>query len=103
MPLETAHRYNFRYGGILANAPRASGVYALYRGEELYHIDGSDSIYSALMGHWDQTNGSLSADMPTSFAFERCDSENRHALLVQLVFRCRPTESGRPELKARER
>ena len=103
MPLETARRYNFRYGGIVANAPRASGVYALYRGEELYSVDEADSIYIALLDQWSQKNDAISVNIPTSFAFEMCAPERRNSRLAQLVFRCRPTYTAHAQLKARER
>ena len=103
MPLETAHRFNFQYGGILANAPRSSGLYALYKGDELFFVDEADSIYGALLDHWDQRKGTEEVDMPTEFAFERCVSWRRNVRLAQLVFKCRPTHTARQELKARER
>jgi hypothetical protein len=91
MPLETARRYAFRYGWILANAPRASGVYALFRGEEFYSVDEADSIYLALMNQWDRKNDAINVEIPTSFAFEMCAPERRNARLAQLLFKCRPT------------
>src|SRR5579863_131437 len=103
MPLETARHYLFAFGGILANAPRASGVYALYSGEELSYVDVADSIYNALLDHWDRLKTAIDAQAPTSFAFERCNPEMRGARLAQLVLRCRPPHTGHPELLARER
>ncbi len=104
MPLETARRYSFGLGGILANAPRASGVYALFRGEELCHVDEADSIYTALLNHWDQKKSAGKAEVPTSFAFEKCTTrEGRSVRVAQLVFQCRPAYIVRQELAARER
>jgi|SRR5579862_4162359 len=103
MPLDTARRYTFQYSGILANAPRDSGIFALFMGDKLSYIDGADSIYSALLDQWDQKRtGATDTEMPTSFAFERCDPDRRHSRVAQLVFKCRPSDTA-PHLRARER
>lgn len=101
--LETARRFTFRYGWIVANAPRQSGIYALYRGAELLCIDDADSIFSALLNYWDQRKDSADLEIPTSFAFEVCAPEKRYLRLTQLVFRHRPSQTGHTELMARER
>lgn len=103
MPVETARRYDFQYGGIAANAPRDSGVFALFRGEELCYVDGAASIYSALMDLWHQKGDTPHLGSATSFSFERCVSEWRYSHTKQVIFRLRPAWNDRPDLKARER
>lgn len=100
--LQTARHYTFRYGVILANAPRESGVYGLFRGEELLYVGGADNIYAGLMNHLDRKDRVLNCETPTSYAFEVCRPEERRARLVELVFACHPTYAERPELKVRE-
>ena len=102
LPLETARHFPFRYNVILANAPRESGVYALFRGEESLYVDEADNIYMGLLTHFDHNQGALSVETPTSFAFEVCAPERRKARLLQLVFRCQPTHTERADLKVRE-
>jgi len=102
LSLEAARRYEFRYGVIQANAPRDSGVYALFRGEEWLYVGEADSIYIGLLRHLDLKNAALNNAIPTSFAFEACPPELRTAKLVELVFKYRPTHTERTELKVRE-
>lgn len=102
MPLETARHYPFRYGVIQANAPRESGVYALFRGEESLYVDEADNIYKGLLNHMEHHNGVLQPETPTSFAFEVCTPERRKARLAQFVFKCHPTYTERADLKAQE-
>ena len=102
MSLEAARRYEFQYGVIQANAPRYSGVYALFRGEEWLYVGEADSIYIGLLKHLDLKNAGLNHAVPTSFAFEACPPELRTAKLVELVFKYCPTHTERTELKVRE-
>ena len=101
MPIETARRYPFQYGVILANAPRDSGVYALFDGGDLLYVGEAASIYTRLLDHFDQRNFA-EFETPTTFAFEVCPMEARKALLMELVFKLRPPYTDRPELKLRE-
>lgn len=102
MSLERAVRYPFQYGIILANAPRSSGVYALFKGDELLYVGEAESIYTRLLDHLEQINCVFIPEGPTAFAFESCSAEERKARLIDLVFKWRPPYTERPELKVRE-
>jgi len=102
MPLETARHFPFRYNVILANAPRESGVYALFKDREPLYVEEADSIYVGLLHYFEQGNGALPAERPTAFAFETCTPERRKGRLVQSVFRLQPAHTERSELKAHE-
>jgi hypothetical protein len=102
LSLEAARRYEFRYGVIQANAPRYSGVYALFRGEEWLYVGEADSIYIGLLKHLDLKNVASGEGATTSFAFEVCPPELRTAKLVELVFKYCPAHTERRELKVRE-
>jgi hypothetical protein len=99
--IETSRRYVFQYGVILANAPRASGVYALFKEDELLYVGEAESIYIGLLNHLDRQD-SLEFQMPTTFAFEVCPLEARKVRMMELVFKLRPPYTERPELKVRE-
>ena len=100
MPLDTARRYAFQHGVIVANAPRSPGIYALFCDEQLCYVDEADNIYLALLKHFGRHNH---AYVPTTFAFETSASTDRTARVFQLVFKHRPIDTARRELKARER
>ena len=101
--LETARRYEFRAGIVTANAPRESGVYALYRGAELLLIDETDNIFACLM-NLVAGSGLAVWDLPApdAWAFEVCSPGRRRSRLMHLVFRYKPLRTRRPEFKFRE-
>ncbi len=101
MSIETARRYPFQYGVILANAPRDSGLFALFKGNDLLYIGDAASIYTRLLDHFDQRDSS-EFETPTAFAFELCPVEAHAALLMELIFKLRPPYTDRPELKLHE-
>ncbi len=101
MSIETTRRYVFRYGVILANAPRASGVYALFKDDELLYVGEAESIYIGLLNYLDRQE-SLEFQMPTAFSFDVCPLEARKARVMELVFKLRPPYTERPELKVQE-
>jgi excinuclease UvrABC nuclease subunit len=101
MSIETARRYPFQYGVILANAPRDSGLYTLFKGDDLLYVGDAASICTRLLDHFDQRNFSEFGP-PTTFAFEVCPMEVRKVLLMELVFKLRPPYTERPELRIRE-
>jgi hypothetical protein len=101
MSIETARHYPFQYGIILANAPRDSGLYALFKGEDLLYVGEAASIYIGLLNHFDRIDAT-EFETPTAFAFEVCPMETCKVRLMELVFKLRPPYTERPELKLRE-
>ena len=102
MYLENAKHYELRYGVIMANAPRSSGVYALFNGEELLYVGEARNIFSKLIEHLYGGNPILMSEEPTAFAFEYCSAEARTVRFMELVFKWRPPYTERPELKIQE-
>jgi hypothetical protein len=100
VPLDTARHFPFRYGVIQANAPRESGVYALFRGSEALYVNEADNIYIDLLHHLDHP--ALVTEAPTSFAFEVCGADRRRERVTQFVFRRHPAHTERTDLKAQE-
>jgi hypothetical protein len=100
--VETARRYDFRYGTILANAPRESGIYALFLDEQLLYIGDADNMLVGLMDRLDRPDLIAPGVVPTSFAFETCIPEHRRVRLFGLIFKHNPTYVDYPELKLRE-
>jgi len=98
--LETARHYEFKANLIAANAPRTSGLYALFQGAGILLIGESDNIFASLMDHLHGRGPSASA--VSAFAYEVCSPERRRIRHRELVFRYKPAYTDRPELKLRE-
>jgi len=103
MSLENSRRYDFRYGHILANAPRDSGVFALFREESWLYVGEANSICTGLLDRLEKNRRVSTPEPATSFAFEVCPPEHRTARLVAVVFKHRPMHCDRPEFLLRER
>src|SRR5215469_10093663 len=100
--VNTARRYDCRYGTILANAPRESGIYALFLDEQLLYIGEADNILVGVMDRFDRPDLIGSDVVPTSFSFEPCLPEHRRVRLFGLIFKYNPTYVDYPELRLRE-
>ena len=100
--MDSARRYAFRHGVILANAPRASGIFALFKKKQLLYLGEANSIFAGLMNYLDRLDGE-EFEYPSAFSFEACAPEHRRLRLTQLIFKYRPRYNpDHPELNSRE-
>jgi hypothetical protein len=74
---------------IKANAPQSSGVYAIFSAVWIY-IGESNDIQRKLLAHWNGDNACITRAVPTAFAFEVCNPEERVRRQAVLIARFGP-------------
>jgi hypothetical protein len=62
--------YPWTRASILANAPRASGVYVIYNGQTWIYVGESGDIQARLLQHFNGDNPCITHYVPTGFQFE---------------------------------
>jgi excinuclease UvrABC nuclease subunit len=83
---------------VRANAPAASGVYALTNSREWIYIGKSDNIQASLLSHLQESDSVLMKKKPTGFVFELCDAAMRPVRQDLLVFEYEPVCNRTPLL-----
>ena len=76
---------SFTKEAILAQAPKASGVYSLFNVGYQIFIGGSANIQAALLHHIKETDFPSRHLQPTGFAFEICEDGLRESKAAELV------------------
>lgn len=75
----------FTRASILANAPNASGVYALYDSNGYIYIGEGKDIQGRLIDHLNGDNACITRRQPTSFAFDLVAANQRVARQDALI------------------
>ena len=99
------HCASFTKKAILASAPAASGVYALYNVDCQIFIGESENIQEALLRHERETDFTSRHLRPIGFAFEPCAAEVRKSKTDELIARFCPvlqTEASLAETRLNE-
>ncbi len=76
--------FSFDRNSILANAPNASGCYALYNAAWVYFGESND-IQRRLLEHLNESGSLILRNAPTGFNFEMVDGNRRVARQNQLI------------------
>jgi predicted GIY-YIG superfamily endonuclease len=94
MGFNSTTRNGFTEAGILASAPRASGVYGIFNGNEWIYIgeaaDMEARLFDHLRGNSDQSSR-ISRRSPTGFLCEPCPVHLRLAREQALIRELNPT------------
>jgi len=94
MPFNNAVKNAFSEAGILATAPRASGVYAIFNANEWIYIGEAGDMEARLFDHL-RGNSDQSARIwkrnPTGFMCETCPAQTRVTRETALVAELRPS------------
>ena len=85
---------------IKANAPQASGVYAVYNRTWIY-IGESNDIQHRLLEHWGGDSACITRAVPDGFVFEVSSQEERVRRQQALIARFRPRCNHLPGLGRR--
>jgi len=75
---------------ILANAPNASGVYAVLNPQKWIYIGQTGNIRARLLEHFDGDNQCITLAQPTEFQFETCPVGQRFARQDALIHELEP-------------
>ena len=75
---------------ILANAPRASGVYAVLNPQKWIYIGQTGNIQARLFEHFSGDNRCITLAQPTSYQFELCPAQKRFARQDALILQLEP-------------
>jgi hypothetical protein len=70
MPWNNKTGYEFSETSINANAPAASGVYGLFKGQQWVYFGESESIQRRLLEHLRAPTPCMAQQRPTHFSFE---------------------------------
>jgi hypothetical protein len=77
--------FPFSRPSILANAPNASGVYALYNPQIWIYLGESGDLQARLLQHLGGDNACITQNGPTGFQFELSPAAQRVARQNQLI------------------
>jgi len=80
MPFSSSTGYSFTENGILAYAPRRSGVYGIYKNGQWIYIGESQDIEGRLFEHLraqSDQSACILGHSPTHFVCETCDAMTR--------------------------
>lgn len=77
--------FPWTYDSILANAPSASGVYAIYNANTWIYVGESGDIRARLLQHYNGDNQCILNHHPTGFQFELVAAAQRVARQNQLI------------------
>ena len=85
-------QFSFLYNrvSILANAPAASGVYALYNPQSWIYVGEGKDIRARLLDHLNGDSACLTQVNPTGFQFELCPADRRVARQDELIVALSP-------------
>jgi len=78
------------YQSIVANAPHASGVYAIFNAQRYIYVGESGDIQARLLQHYNGDNQCIINALPTGFAFEVVAANQRVARQNQLIVALTP-------------
>lgn len=81
---------------IRANAPAASGLYAISNAREWIYIGESDNIQAALLNVLQERDSALMKRQPTGFVFEMCAPAGRAARQDRLISEYEPVCNRMP-------
>src|SRR5258708_3103854 len=79
MPITGPGGFVWTRESILANAPRASGVYVIYNRQTWIYIGESGDIQARLLQHYGGDNACITRHAPTGFDFELAVAAQRVA------------------------
>lgn len=82
--------FTYNAGSILRNAPKASGVYAIFREGLWIYIGETDDIRRSLLAHLAGDNRCIPRYMPTAFSFELWPADQRRERYNDLVSELSP-------------
>lgn len=82
--------FAFERLSILANAPRASGVYALFNPQRWIYAGETGDIQARLLEHLNGDNRCITLARPTGFQFELPPAQQRVARQDALILQLRP-------------
>ena len=77
--------FPFTKVSIVANAPKASGVYAISNPQKYIYVGESRNIQARLLEHYNGDNLCITVHRPTGFQFELSPDKLREALQDELV------------------
>lgn len=90
MPWNNKASYWFNEQSINANAPAASGVYALYDSQKWVYIGESNNIRRRLLEHYNEAGTCIKRQQPSSFSFELAADGVRVSRQNGLILELRP-------------
>ncbi len=77
--------FYWNYASIIANAPHASGVYAIFNRQNWIYFGESGDIQARLLQHLNGDNQCITQNAPTGFQFELWAANQRVARQNQLI------------------
>lgn len=101
MPFDPFRSRSFTTPSVRANAPAASGVYALTSSHEWIYIGQSDNILASLLSHLEASDSELMKKKPTGFVYEVCDPPMRSARQERLVIEYTPVCNQTRQMRTR--
>ena len=92
MPIGSGFQtFAWNYASIVANAPNASGVYAIFNSTNWIYIGESGDIQARLLQHLNGDNSCIIQSLPTGFQFELVPGQTaRVARQNQLILALKP-------------
>jgi hypothetical protein len=93
MAFEGCPRCAFSEAGIAKSPPRASGIYAIYNGNEWIYVAETGDIQARLYEHFcgeSDESASIARHNPAGFTYELCDAKRRKARKAAIVRELRP-------------
>lgn len=79
--------FPFTKVSIVANAPKASGVYAISNPQKYIYVGESENIQASLLRHYGGDNLCITVHRPTGFQFELSPAQLRVALQDELIIK----------------
>ena len=82
--------FSFTRESILANAPAASGVYAIYNPRVWIYVGETGDLKARLLEHLNGDNPCITRHAPTGFQLELCPAQQRLARQNAVILRLNP-------------
>ena len=95
MPFATFAGWNFTQDAILANAPKGSGVYAIFKQGAWLYVGESGDIQARLLQHLNQPEQCIQQREPTGFLFELWPADRRVKRRNELIQELHPPCNAR--------
>lgn len=87
--------YNYTKENIIANAPKASGVYVIFTPTKWVYVGEGDDIRVRLLAHFNGDNQRITRESPTGYQFELVNEQFRVARLDAYIAKLEPVANQR--------
>ena len=87
--------FPFTKASITANAPKASGVYAILNAQKWIYVGESGDLQASLLGHYAGDNRCIVLHRPTAFQVEPCNAQQRVVIQDALVLQLKMPECNK--------